>query len=186
METVSQIQKQILNQTKGSVNIFDDTGNIRATYDIMEDIAKVWDHISQTDQSALLDTIAGEEYSSQISALIQSFQSGQTQRSYEASINSDNAAMKEQKLWLESLEAKTQQFEAAFQSLSSTVLDSGLLKGFVDLGTTGVQAFDGLAGTINTITSLGGNIGNLGSTVGAVTGYLMNRNGVGERIAFPW
>ena len=51
--------------------------------------------------------------------------------------------MREQKRWLESLEAKTQQFEAAWQSLSETFLSSGLLKGLVDIGTTGVKALEG-------------------------------------------
>ena len=60
--------------------------------------------------------------------------------------------MQEQERWMRSLEAKTRQFEAAFQSLSNTVLDSDLLKFFVDLGTTGVKAIDGL---VNALTPLG-------------------------------
>lgn len=152
VESISKIQTQILNQTNGAVNIFDKTGNFRDTYDILNDIAEVWDKISQVDQAALLETIAGKQRGNQIAALIQSFQSGQAQKAYADAINSSGSAMQEQERWMRSLEAKTRQFEAAFQSLSNTVLDSDLLKFFVDLGTTGVKAIDGL---VNALTPLG-------------------------------
>lgn len=105
VESISKIQTQILNQTNGAVNIFDDAGNFRATYDILNDIAEVWDKISQVDQSSLLETIAGKQRGNQIAALIQSFQSGQAQKAYVDAINSSGSAMQEQERWMESLEA---------------------------------------------------------------------------------
>lgn len=186
VESISKIQTQILNQTNGSVNIFDDVGNFRATYDIIADIAKVWDKISQTDQAALLETIAGKQRGNQIAALIQSFQSGQAQKAYEASKNSEGSAMQEQERWLDSMEAKTQQFEAAFQSMSKRVLDSGLAKSFIEFGTSGVSAFEGLTKILGTITTLSGNLNGIGGTFGAISGFLMNRNGSGERTVFQW
>lgn len=62
VESISKIQTQILNLTKGKVNIFDNVGNFRDTYDIINDIAKVWKEISQTDQAALLEVVAGRVY----------------------------------------------------------------------------------------------------------------------------
>ena len=61
----------------------------------------------------------------------------------------------------ESLEAKTAQFEAAFQSLSQTILDSNLLKWFVDFGTGSVNALEWVIdkiGTLGTIGVIGGGI----------------------------
>lgn len=60
VENISKMQGQILNMTKGKVNIFDDLGNFRSTYDIMKDIAEVYDELSSTDQANLLETIAGK------------------------------------------------------------------------------------------------------------------------------
>ena len=173
VESISKIQTQILNQTKGAVNTFDDAGNFRATYDILKDIAVVWDKISQVDQAALLETIAGKQRGNQIAALIQSFQSGQAQKAYADAINSSGSAMQEQERWMQSLEAKTQQFEAAFQSLSNTVLDSDLPKFFVDLGTTGVKAIDGLVnalGSLGTVATIGSGI--LGAKGHGLTNYV--------------
>lgn len=63
--------------------------------------------------------------------------------------------MKEQERWLESLEAKTKQFEAAFQSLSSTILESKLLKWFIDFGTGSVRALDAVTSTIGSLGTIG-------------------------------
>lgn len=186
VESISKIQTQILNQTKGSVNIFDNAGNFRATYDIINDIAKVWDKISQTDQAALLETIAGKQRGNQIAALIQSFQSGQAQKAYEASKNSEGSAMKEQERWMESMDAKIQQFEASFQSMSKTVLSSDILKNLIDLGTTGVSALEGLVKMIGEFVSAGDKLSGIGGTLGAISGLLMNKAGIGERTMFQW
>lgn len=161
VESISKIQTQILNQTHGYVNIFDNNGNFKSTYEILKGISEIWSEISQVDQAALLETIAGKQRGNQVAALIQAFQSGQIEKAYEASANAAGSAMEEQNRWLESLEAKTQQFEAAFQSLSSTVLDSGLLKWFVDLGTSGIRAIDNIIdkfNILNTISTVGGGL----------------------------
>ncbi len=60
LESISKIQTQILNITKGQVNIFDEaTNKFRATYDIMEDISRVWNDLADTDRANLLEIIAG-------------------------------------------------------------------------------------------------------------------------------
>lgn len=60
VDSISKMQTQILNMTHGKVNIFDDEDNFRNIYDIMKDIAEVYDDLSSTDQAALLETIAGK------------------------------------------------------------------------------------------------------------------------------
>lgn len=151
VDSVSKVQTQILNRTSGKVNIFDDVGNFRDYYDIMEDISKVYDDLSASDKSDLTEILFGKQGGNQGAALIQAFQSGEIQKALKATINAEGSAMEAQERWLESLEAKTQQFEAAFQSLSSTVLDSDLLKWFVDFGTNSVQLLDSLIGKLGSL-----------------------------------
>lgn len=154
VDSISKVQTQILNRTGGKVNIFDDMGNFRDYYDIMKDISEVYDELSDTDKADLTEILFGKQRGNQGAALIQAFQSGQIQKALEATLNAEGSAMEEQKRWMDSLEAKTQQFDAAFQSLSSTVLDSNLLKWFVDLGTSGVQALDYIIDKIGIIKPL--------------------------------
>lgn len=155
VDSISKVQTQILNRTSGKVNIFDDLGNFRDYYDIMLDISEVYDELSDPDKADLTEILFGKQRGNQGAALIQAFQSGQIQKALEATMNAEGSAMQEQERWLESLEAKTQQFEAAFQSLSSTVLDSDLLKWFVDFGTSGVQALDNIIDKLGSLGTLG-------------------------------
>ena len=138
IESVSKMQTQILNMTKGAVNIMDsaDPTKFRDYYDVMSDIAEILPKLNQTDQSNLIETLFGKNRANQGQAILQAFQSGQIQKAYQTALNSAGSAQKEQDRWLQSAEAKIQQFKAQFQSLSTTTIDSNVFKGLIDSGTT--------------------------------------------------
>lgn len=136
VNSVLSVRDQIRNHTNGDVNIIDSAGNLESTFEILKEISDIWDELSNTDQTALLQTIGGSQYGDNAAALIQSFQSGQIDSALElSSMDSSGAAWEAQAQSLDSLSAKTQQFEAAFQSLAQTVVSSDFLKGLVDAGT---------------------------------------------------
>lgn len=58
--SLSKMQTQILNITKGKVNIFNDDGTFKSTYEIMDKIAEIYDDLSDTSKANLLETIAGK------------------------------------------------------------------------------------------------------------------------------
>ena len=112
--------------------------------------------------------IASKQDAGNVSALLKAFQKGQLLQAYGDALNSDGYAMQEQARWLDSLEAKTQQLEAAFQSLSNTVLGSDVLKVLADGG----------IGVINTLDSIIDKLGLLGTlSVGASA--ILGANGLG-------
>lgn len=51
VENISKMQGQILKLTNGKVNIFDGAGDFKSTYEIMRDIAAVYDELSSTQQA---------------------------------------------------------------------------------------------------------------------------------------
>lgn len=69
-------------------------------------------------------------------------------------MQSGNSALQEQAQILDSFTAKTQQFDAAFQSLSASVLDSGLVKGIVNFGTGAINALTAIIDKIGVLTTL--------------------------------
>lgn len=164
--SVNEIQSRILNLTNKKVNILDNLApdGFRSTYEILSGISREWENISKTDQTALLEIIAGKQNSSIVSTLITNM--AQADNALNASLNSSGSAMAEQEKWMQSLEAKTKQFESAFQSLSTTVLNSNLIKTFIDLGTIGVQS-------IEKITKL---LTPLGTLTAGIGGYLGSKN----------
>lgn len=148
LDSISKVQTQILNLTDGKVNIFDNTGEFRNYFEIMRDIADVYGELSSTDQATLSEILFGKNRGNQGAALLQAFQSGQVQKAYETAINSAGSAAKEQEAWMQSLEAKTQQFQAAWQGLSQTVLNTDFLKGAIDTGTGLLNVLEGIVDTI--------------------------------------
>lgn len=186
IESISKIQTQIYDLTKGSVNIFKDDGSFKSTYDQLKEISEIYFDLNDSDKTDLTEILFGKNRANQGIAILQAFKSGQIQKAYEASINSAGSAYEEQNKWMESLEAKTQQFEAAFQSLSNTIVDSDMLKDIVDLGTKGVSSLEGIAKALEYINSLGGITNSTGGLLGSVSGLLMNKIGIGERTMFQW
>lgn len=186
IEPISKIQTQIYDLTKGTVNIFKDDGSFKSTYDQLKEISEIYFELNDADRANLTEIMFGKNRANQGIAILQAFKSGQIQKAYEASVNSAGSAYEEQSRWLESLEAKTQQFEAAFQSLSNTVVDSEILKDLVDLGTKGVSSLEGIAKVLEFINSLGGETSGILGAIGAASGFLMNKNGIGGRIVFQW
>lgn len=154
-DSVGKVQAQILHHTGGMVDIFDGMGELRDYYAIMEDISEIYNALNDREQADLAGILFGEQRGDQGTALIKAFQSGQIQEALQASLGAEGYAMEEQAQWLESLEAKVLQFNAAFQTLSVTVLDSGLLKWFVDFGTGSVQALDAIVDKLGSLGTIG-------------------------------
>jgi TP901 family phage tail tape measure protein len=157
LESISKIQTQILNLTGGKVNIFEDDGSFKSTYEIMQGISDVWTEISETDQAQLLEIIAGKQRGNSISALLTNM--SQANNALNDSLESSGSAYAEQERWMESIEAKSQQLQASLQSLSTTILDSNLVKGVVDFGTTTVNILDWIIDKIGVLTPLVGGVG---------------------------
>ncbi|RKJ68908.1 phage tail tape measure protein [Roseburia sp. 1XD42-69] len=155
IESISKIQTQIYNLSKGTVNIFKDDGSFKSTYDQLKEISEIYFDLSDSDRADLTEIMFGKNRANQGVAILQAFKSGQIQKAYEASANAAGSAMQEQERWMGSLEAKIQKLEAAFQSLSNTALDSDFLKGLVDIGTTGVKAIDSLIDKLGSLGTIG-------------------------------
>lgn len=105
VDSISKVQTQILNLTSGKVNIFNDNGEFRDYYDILNDISKVYNDLSSTAQASLSEILFGKQRGNQGAALIQAFQSGQIEKAYKTAMNSAGSAMQEQERWMQSLEA---------------------------------------------------------------------------------
>lgn len=175
IESVSKMQTQILNMTKGAVNIMDsaDPTAFRDYYDVMADIAEVLPELDQTDQSNLIETLFGKNRANQGQAILQAFQSGQIQNAYQTALNSAGSAQKEQERWLNSIEAKQQQFAASFQELSTTVINSDFAKGLLDSGTN----------LLELLTQLIDKVGSFKTLIASLGGGWLTKNGFGKRNA---
>jgi DNA repair exonuclease SbcCD ATPase subunit len=129
----------------GGVDILTDTGAYRSTYDILLDIAEVWDDINDANpknQAALLEILAGKTRGSQLAAILQNPED--LRDAYEMALESEGSALKELDTYLDSIQGKMQQFTNSVQTMWMNILDSEVVKWFVDRGTDLVNLADQL------------------------------------------
>lgn len=158
-------------KTPGGISLFTDDSKqtYKDTYTLMKDISEVYDDLTDKKKAELLEKLAGKNRGNQIAALIQGFQSGQVQKAYEDSINSEGSAQQEQDRWLNSIEAKQQQFQAAMQNLATSTISSDFFKGLTDTGT----------GALNVLTNIVDKFGLL-NTAAIGLGIFQGKNNSGE------
>ena len=135
--------------------------------------------MSSTDKASLYEILFGKMRGNQGAALIKAFQSGQIEKAYKTALDSDGSAIEEQARWMESLGAKTEQFQAAFQELSQELLDSDGLKFLVDTGTT---IFETITKIINGVEELPGVANAAIPILATLVSTIASLNNVGELI----
>lgn len=117
----------------GGVKILeDDEKTFRSIYDIYVDIGKVYKDMSDVDQSALLDLIAGKHRASGVSATLNNM--AEAQEIYKNSLNSSGSAQKEYETYLESSEAALNRFKASMTETYQSVIDGEAVKGLLNCG----------------------------------------------------
>ena len=126
---------------KGGFDILTKSGDFKSTYDIIQGIAKVYSKMSDVDQAALLELLAGKNRANGVAALLS--QASQAAYVLQTSLNSSGSAMAENERVLDSVEVRLKIFEATFQEISTDLLNSGLVKGVISLGTALLDASDG-------------------------------------------
>lgn len=136
-ETTASLRKKILGLTNvdgsGGFDIMLDEETFKSTYDIMLGISEVWEDMSDIDQAALLELLAGKRQGNALAAAITNM--GDAVKVMDTSLNAEGSAVREHEKWMDSIQAKQQQFQAQYEVFANTILSSDLIKGAFDAGT---------------------------------------------------
>ena len=157
VESISKMQTQILNLTHGKVNIFDDNGNFKSPYEILQGIASVYKDLSSTEQADLLETIAGKHRGNAVAAILTNWSTAQG--ALATSLNSAGSAAKENEKYMQGLEGHLQQLQSTWESLSSTLVNDDFLIGTVSVGTDIISTVDGIASSIGGLNTVVAGVG---------------------------
>lgn len=159
-ESTAKLREKILALT-GSVDIMaDEAGTqFKSTYQIMQEIAAVWNDLTDINQAALLETIAGKLRGNSISALLTNM--AQANKVLETSLDSAGSALNEHEKWLESIAAKEAQMKAAWQDFADSLINQDAIKGW----------YDGLTGILNILTKIVDLAGSLPTLLGGLATF---------------
>ena len=131
----------------------------------MQEIAAVWNDLTDINQAALLETIAGKLRGNSISALLTNM--AQANKVLETSLDSAGSALSEHEKWLESIAAKEAQMKAAWQDFADTMIETGAVKAW----------YDGLTGILNVLTAIVDKIGALPTLLGGLATFFSVKGG---------
>ena len=164
--TTSKLDQKIkdLTKTQGNfgVSLLDMNGNYRSTYEILLDIAKVWEQIAEEDlktgenrQNALLEMMAGKNRSNILASILQSPEI--LEEAYSSALDSEGSALKENEAYLESIEGHLNQIKNLWDNLWVGENNREIITFFLDIAKAILEAANEF-GALNTLLVGGGGI----------------------------
>ena len=177
IENTSKLRDKVMALTDvgdGGVDILTDSGAYKSTYQILLEIAEVWDKINEVDpknQAALLEILAGKTRGSQVASILQNPED--LKDAYEMALNSDGSAQKELNTYLNSIQGRIDLFTNELQTFWMNLINSNVIKFAVDAGTTILELLNNIMDAIDKVAE---GWGSLGVIIPAAIGALSLNN----------
>lgn len=168
VESTSQLRGLIKSMT--GFDIMENENTFKNMKDIIVGIGKEWDKLSDIDQAALLEKLAGKTQANALAAALENYEL--IEEAYQIAENSEGSALREQEEWEKSLEAKINGFTVALQRLATTTMDSDFLGGLIETGTAFINILNELIEKVGVLTPL----------LGVLGGAFATKNGFGKQI----
>ena len=131
--TTAKYDELVQKLTDAKVKLKDVNGEYRSTYDIMADIAAKWDTMSSMEQSAMATALAGTRQQAVFFSIIDQFKEASGAMDQ---MRSSSGELKEAySTYMDSAQAKTNQFKATFQEFSTNFFSSKFIGDLIDGGT---------------------------------------------------
>ena len=129
IESTSKLRDQVKALT-GGFDIMLDEKRFKSTYDIVKGIGVVFEKMSDINQAALVELLAGKRQGNVFTALLKN--TSDLEKSLQVTMNSQGSALEEHRKWSESVEAAQIRASSSFQEFSNTIMSSGLISGYYD------------------------------------------------------
>lgn len=138
VESVSKMQSKI--EALTGVNILTDSGAYKDTYTILYEIGNVWEKMSDMDQAALLELMAGKNRANTLAAILGNMED--LEGAYKDALNAEGSALKENAAYLDSIQGRIDLFNNAMQTMWMNFINADVVKFIVDIGTGLIKLID--------------------------------------------
>lgn len=151
---IADLTKVASNGNRG-ISLFEvgDPDTYRSTYDILADIAAIWDELTDKNRAQLLEALFGKRQAQIGSAILSNFDSAEA--SIEKMENAAGNADAEMEKIYNSLEYKLNALQETWVGVSQNLIDDDFLKEIVD-------ALTSVSGVVDTVTEHLGLLGTIG------------------------
>lgn len=148
--SVSELRDKVL--ALSGVDIMLDEDTYKSTFQILKEISKVWDELKNKEQASLLELLFGKKQGSIGAGLLKNF--GMAEEALKTALDAEGSALKENEVFLESIQGHLNKLSAAWETFSYDFLDSEFVKGVIDFLTKVVNLLDDITKAIGPLPTL--------------------------------
>jgi TP901 family phage tail tape measure protein len=118
----------------------------KSTYEIFDDLSKVWNNLSDMNRASLVELIGGKEQGAVVSAMISNW--ADARKALNVALNSEGSAMREFQNYMEGFEYKIGRLKSAVEEFWMTLMNSEGVKNAIDALTKLVEVLTKLVDTV--------------------------------------
>ena len=158
VESTSKLQAMIKGMTGFDI-LESDGKTFKSIYDIIVGIGDEFQNLSDIDQAALLEALAGKRQSNALAATLNNIDL--LKKAYGEATNAEGSAMAEQEKYQQSIQYSIDRTKASLEELANDFISSDFLKGLIDSGDKLINILDLLIdkfGVLGTTAIIGGGI----------------------------
>ena len=148
---------------KVNISLQKENGEMRSTYEILQQLGEVWGTLNETEQTSIATTIAGKTQFETFANIMKNW--GTAAKVVDEATKANGSSLKENEKYLDSIEGKIQAFQSAWEQLSYHVINSDFLKEVIDFGTNLITILDKLVQKVGALPTA---LGILGAAFGAM------------------
>lgn len=135
----------------------EDQQTYKSTFQILQELATVWDELADIDQASVVGMVAGVRQTNVFASLMSQW--SEAEKVMETAANAAGTMDRAYGIYTDSIEGRVNQLTASFQKLSTSIVDDRVVKGAVTGANLLVDAFDNLiekVGLLGTLAAAGG------------------------------
>ena len=135
----------------------EDQQTYKSTFQILQELAAVWDELADIDQASVVGMVAGVRQTNVFASLMSQW--SEAEKVMETAANAAGTMDRAYGIYTDSIEGRVNQLTASFQKLSTNIVDDRVVKGAVTGTNLLVDAFDNLiekVGLLGTLAAAGG------------------------------
>ena len=134
------------------ISLQDSNGELRSTYDVLNDLAKVWGTLSSKQRQMIGEDVAGNRQVKILNAMMQNWDV--VQNSMADAANAAGTAMEGNELFAQSIEGRINKLKSSIQELAQATIDSDFIKFWVDAARGVVEFTTKIGGLQNVLLPL--------------------------------
>jgi TP901 family phage tail tape measure protein len=141
LELVAAMEKDF---NKLGITLYDTDGQLRSTFNIFKDLAKVYPNLDQNTKNYYASLIGGKTQVDVVNSILSNFNTAL--KANETAMDSSGSAMKENETYVNSLAGKLGTLNSAWEQLSQKTINSNMIKILLGIATAFLQISNAIGG----------------------------------------